>query len=470
MTDVFCGIDFGTTNSSAALASGDDVQVLELDPVNDSPTSLPSLLYMSREGESLIGRGAANAFIERNVDREVLLETVDLGVKIAGYVGGEGDNDYGGTQRKDGFDITETVSAKAMVEVNSPGRLFQSLKTSLRFGQYTGTEIFGTHYQIEELTALVLKRIKSVVDQAADQSVDTAVFGRPVRFSKREDENETAIKRLERAAQLAGFKNVVFFYEPVGACVEYAVAKEERQRLMVVDIGGGTFDVCVMEFGGGRGARQRLTDSRILGVAGIPVAGDAIDHEITRQKVMPFLGSKARYGPAQLRFPQYLFNHVVDWQNLYKLNTEETINWLIAAGSSSDDPTSVRALRALIQRNLGYPLRREVEAAKKRLSFEPETSIQFHRPSIDIRVHLEQQGFAHIIDYMLDEMLECLKESERVSGVKPDQIDGVLTTGGTSLIPAVRQMLETRYGAERLQQRDTFTSVASGLAIVAQHL
>ena len=55
--------------------------------------------------------------------------------------------------------VSEEV-ARAMVEVNSPGRLFQSLKTALRLRQFTGTEVFGTHYQIEELTALILRKMK----------------------------------------------------------------------------------------------------------------------------------------------------------------------------------------------------------------------------------------------------------------------------------------------------------------------
>jgi hypothetical chaperone protein len=70
---------------------------------------------------------------------------------------------------------------------------------------------------------------------------------------------------------------------------------------------------------------------------------------------------------------------------------------------------------------------------------------------------------------MLETMFECIEECENLAGVKPGDIDLVLTTGGTSLIPAVRTMLEDRYGRERLVQRDTFTSVATGLAIVAQH-
>ncbi|MBX3179489.1 MAG: Hsp70 family protein [Candidatus Hydrogenedentes bacterium] len=469
MGKFYCGVDFGTSNSSVALSDGEKVQVLALDEANVSPTSLPSLLYITNDGEKIIGRGAANAFIDRNVDREVLLQQVDLGVSIEAYVASEPDKSEGYRPHTTDGSAREAVRARAVVEVNSPGRLFQSLKTLLRHDGFRGTEVFGTHYQIEELVAMILEPIKNAADAAAGESIEHAVFGRPVRFSQRDTENEVAERRLRTAAGLAGFKDVTFFYEPVGACVEYAMAAEERQRLMVVDIGGGTCDVCIMEFGGSHGFKDRLAESKILSVSGVPVAGDAIDREIIRSKLFPVFGSRARYGPSRLPMPQYLYNQILDWQNLYKLNNEETTNWLIAAEATSDNPAALRALRCLIQRNFGYPVAREVEAAKRRLSVDMETEIRIEKESIEIQERLEREEFAHIIEENLELMLNSIEEAESLAGIKASDLDLVLTTGGTSLIPAIRSMLEDRFGPEKLKARDTFTSVATGLAIVAQY-
>lgn len=471
MAKLFCGLDFGTTNSSVAISDGTVTRVLELDPENDSPTSLPSLLYITREGEHIIGRAAANAFIDRNIDREVRLEQVDLGVSIEGYVGSEPDKSegYRPMDPSDAARITEGVRASAMVEVNSPGRLFQSLKSFLRHTAFRGTEVFGTNYQIEELTAMILRHIKQQADAAAGEPVTGVVLGRPVRFSKEVNENNVAERRLRTAANIAGFDEVAFFYEPVAACVEYAVTTDVNQRLMVVDIGGGTCDVCVMEFKQAKGAMARLAESKILSVAGTPVAGDAIDREIIRAKLFPRFGSRSRYGPSQLPVPQFLFNNIVDWQNLYKLNTEDTINWLIAMEMSSTQPKEIRALRYLIQRNFGYPVVREVEAAKKRLSLEQETEIQIHKEYIDIDESLERSEFGHIIERILRTMMSSIHEAETAANLKPEDIDYVLTTGGTCLIPAVQEMLIDRYGVGRIMHRDTFTSVATGLAIVARY-
>jgi len=214
----------------------------------------------------------------------------------------------------------------------------------------------------------------------------------------------------------------------------------------------------------------RQIRARIVRRRDVPVAGDAIDREIIRSKLFPVFGSRARYGPNKLPMPQFVYNQILDWQNLYKLNTEETINWLLAAEASSDHPEGLRALRFLIQRNFGYPIVREVEAAKKRLSSAMETEISLHYEDIHLDERLERHEFSHIIEDQLHIMLGTIEEAESAAGLRPDQLDLVLTTGGTSLIPAIRDMLHERYGYDRVQQRDTFTSVATGLAIVAQYV
>ena len=469
MASFYCGVDFGTTNSSIAVYDGERAWALPLDERNDSPTSLPSLLYISRDGEKIVGRAAADAFIERNVDREVKTKQVDLGVAIEAYVGAEPDKSEVYNPGLVDPNVRQAVRAKATVEVNAPGRLFQSLKTLLRQPQFKGTEVFGATYQIEELVSYILRPIKEAADRHAGQPVDTAVFGRPVRFSEHDEENVLAEERLRTAAGLAGFKKVVFFYEPVGACVEYAVNVPDRLRLMVVDIGGGTCDVCIMEFQGGEEPAERLASSRILSVAGTPVAGDALDREIIRNRIFPLLGSRARYGPSNLPMPQYIYSQILDWQNIYKFNTEEMVNWLIAAEAYSNHPEGLRALRCLIRRNYGYLVAREVEAAKKRLSGDESTHIIIKKEDIQIDDFLEREEFSHIIEFTLEEMMGSILEAEKSASVQPGDLDLVLTTGGTCLVPAVQAMLEERYGRDKLRSRDTFTSVATGLAVVARY-
>ena len=491
MSKLHAGLDFGTTNSSAAVTGADgEVRVLAVDPRNPATTSMPSMLYVTCDGEHIVGRAALEAFIERNEGREVYSEYVDLDVDIPGYVGaeidsgaGDGDWDSGDFERAvdSGLDtgyraqhlgdgVVETVQVRAIVEANSPGRVFQSLKTYLSDRSYQGSIVFGTHYHVEQLIAPMLRPLKDALDEAAGESVEHVVMGRPVRFSLDEQADGLAEERLLRAARMVGFKDVTFFYEPVAACIEYAVASNQTQKLMVVDIGGGTCDVCVMEFGAAGTVAGMLGAHRVLSVAGVPVAGNALDQEIIRRKLFPLFGSQARYGPARLRLPQSLFNRILNWQSLYKLNTEEDINWLIAAEHSSDDPAAIRRLRRLIQLNSGCMLARNVEQAKCRLTDAPETTVGIAQRDLHLESVLNREEFRGIIAPMLEDMMGSVVEAEKRAGVGPGDIDLVLTTGGTSLIPAIRQMLASRFGHDRLVARDTFRSVASGLAVAARHI
>ena len=164
---LYFGVDFGTTNSSVAVYDGHRAWALPLDPENDLPTSLPSLLYISRENEKIVGRAAADAFIARNMDREVKTKQVDLGVSVEAYVGAEPEKSEVFNPALVDPEVRHAVRARATVEVNAPGRLFQSLKSLLRQPAFKSTEVFGTPYQLEELVSYILSPIKKAVDGCA---------------------------------------------------------------------------------------------------------------------------------------------------------------------------------------------------------------------------------------------------------------------------------------------------------------
>lgn len=467
-----CGIDYGTTNTSVAIINnrGNPV-VLKLDTENDPPTSLPSLVYISSDGEITVGRKAAKLFIERNVGREVKLVTEETGMIINKVSGAEPDKSEFYNPALTDPEKLETISIKTKVDANLPGRLFQSLKTQLRYINYKGTDVFGVNYQIEELVSFVLKRCKEEAEKHLRKEIDVVILGRPVRFSPNEIEENTAERRLRNAALIAGFKEVVFFYEPVAASVEYLASETtEHQIVMVVDIGGGTCDVCIMKFEPGNTVEERISKSIILAVTGDNVAGDAIDKEIIRKKLFRYFGSEVRYGPHNLPLPKHMLNIVLDWQNLYRMNTEETINWLIGIEKFCTQPKAIRALRLLIQKNCGYPLTLAVENAKKQLSFRKTSQIDFNYEKLKIYEKINRDEFKGIIEDILDKIQELLIEAEKIAGMTPEKINLVLTTGGTCLIPAIQSMLKERYGENKVRSRDTFTAVARGLAIIGKYL
>ncbi|HOQ31923.1 MAG TPA: Hsp70 family protein [Candidatus Hydrogenedens sp.] len=469
---IACGIDYGTTNTSVAIAKKDgQIQVIDLDEENVPTTSLPSLIYIGADGSIFTGRKAANVFIQHNIGREVILKSEETGMEISAISGAEPDKSEYYNPRLTDPDNLEKISIKTLVDVNMPGRLFQSLKTKLKYADFKGTDVFGRHYQIEELVSLILKRCKERAEQYVGDTIDVAVIGRPIFFSHDEFEDQVAERRLRNAGMIAGFKDVLFFYEPVSASVEYiSTTTTKEQLVMVVDIGGGTCDICIMKFEGAETVEERLKRSAVLSVSGDTVAGDMIDKEIIRKRLFHYFGSTARYGQNRLPMPKNILNVVLDWQNLYRLNTEETINWLIAVETFSDQPEAIRALRLLIQKNWGYPLALVVEKAKKELSFQEQTSIQIQFEELSMNEKINREEFSKIIEDILEQIHSLIIEAEQKAGVKPEDINLVLTTGGTCLIPAIQKMLQERYGSHRIISRDTFTSVARGLAVVSRFL
>ncbi len=469
---IACGIDYGTTNTSVAIVKDNaQIEVIELDEENNPSTSLPSLVYIGADGSIFVGRKAADVFIQNNVGREVMLKSEETGIEINIISRGEPEKSEFYNPTLVDPDVLEKISIKTLVDVNLPGRLFQSLKTKLKYVDYKGTDVFGKHYQIDELVSLILKRCKERAEKYISDTIDVAVIGRPIFFSQNEFEDQIAERRLRNSAIIAGFKDVVFFYEPVSASIEYiSSTPTEDQLVMVVDIGGGTCDICIMKFESAETIEERLKRSSILSVSGDTIAGDMIDKEIIRKRLFHYFGSKARYGPNRLPLPKNILNVVLDWQNLYQLNTEEMINWLVAVETFSDQPEAIRALRLLIQKNCGYPLALAVETAKKELSFYEQSTIHFHYDELNIREDISRDEFSAIIKDILEQIQGLLIEAEQKAGVKPENINLVLTTGGTCLIPAIQRMLKERYGSEKIMSRDTFTSVARGLAVVSRFL
>jgi hypothetical chaperone protein len=153
---VRAGIDFGTSNSSAAVHDGRSSHLVPLDEVAHDPTVMRSLLYLRRDGGRLAGRAALDAYYANNVGRTVKLSRVQVGVI-------ENVFDKVGTLYTDIF---------VWVDENEPGRLFQSLKMALPNRHYRGTSVYGKAYSPEQLVAELLAELRErFPDGAAPQGM-----------------------------------------------------------------------------------------------------------------------------------------------------------------------------------------------------------------------------------------------------------------------------------------------------------
>jgi hypothetical chaperone protein len=209
------GLDFGTTNSSVSLYDGTNVTLLPLDSFSINPKVMRTTLFIMREfngktyqpGARFIGREAIDRFIQSNVGRQIEYAW----------------QNFGETEIYDGGGNVIKQALGAMVDQNIPGRLFQSLKSHLRDVDYIDTEVFGERKTLEALIAIVLRMIRTRVEDVLGTPVTRMVIGRPVNYSEDPQIHAAALARMRLACQLAELPEFAFLPEPNAAALLYAL-------------------------------------------------------------------------------------------------------------------------------------------------------------------------------------------------------------------------------------------------------
>jgi hypothetical chaperone protein len=436
------GIDFGTSNSSVAVYDGSSVRLLPLDPHARDAQVMRSLLYITRAGELVAGQRALDLYTEQNTGREVKLERRYIGeVKMVFS------------------DMTVVKDAYALVDVNEPGRLFQSLKRFLPVTSFQKTNVFGTEYKLEELVATLAKQMVRAAEAALGQKVDQLVIGRPVRFSEDASKNETARKRLDKAWQLAGVERVRFLEEPIGAAHHYAAEARlpTGSRFLVFDFGGGTLDITV--------ARSTSDGIEVMSTGGMPLGGDLIDGRIMETRVAKHFGTNARYQPDGLPIPNHILARLRSWQTIVELNRPELLDIIRDAKRRCDQPRELTNLEGLVTRNLGLATFQAIEQAKIALSTDDQADVRLMRYPLDITEPISRPELEAAIAVQLRDARELVLRALEDASCEPGEIAAAITTGGSSLIPAFRRMLEETLPEAQLAATGTFTSVAAGLAL-----
>ena len=443
------GIDFGTSNSSVAVFNpmaapwdGAAVELVPLDPHARDPRVMRSLLYIPREGEIAAGQRALDTYTEQNTGREVRMERRYIGeVKMVFS------------------DMTVVKDAFAMVDVNEPGRLFQSLKRFLPVTSFKKTNAFGKEYRLEELVALLARAIVRAAEAAIGERITSITVGRPVRFADDPEKDAAARERLADAWSQVGVERVRFLEEPIGAAHHYA--SEARLapggRFLVFDFGGGTLDVTV--------ARALERGIEVESTSGTPIGGDLLDSRVMETRIAPHFGRGARYQPQDLPVPGHLFSRLRSWQTIVELNRPDLLELIRGAKRTSDKPRELAALESLVTRNRGLELFRAIEEAKVALSTQDAATVRLRRPPIDVEEEVTRAEFDAAIAAQLRAARACVLDAIGEAGCEPEQIGAVITTGGSSLIPAFRDALRETLPRAELTATGTFTSVAAGLAL-----
>jgi hypothetical chaperone protein len=430
------GLDFGTSNTSLAVWDGAKSEVLPLDPL--AGAAMPTVLYVRRDGSSLVGRPGIEAYLEDNRTRgPITREYLPLGFKMVSS------NPF-----------QKPVDAMILTDVSSPGRLFQALKSFLGDELDVRTNVFGAERGLEELIAVVLAHVRDRANALTGEAPHEITIGRPVEYVGGVTAESRAVERMRAAADLAGFRLVRFAYEPVGAAHSADVA---RGLSMVFDFGGGTLDLAVVD----------RTDARlrVLATAGRDIGGDRLTERLIDDNVAPRLGARAEWGPKRLRLPAFIVNALHDWHALSALNEKpllEALDELIKQGAPRRE---LEALKDAIALQLGYEIFMAADTTKIELSTRTSTILSYHHAAVDVDAKVVRGRFEKLIAPQLADTQRLLDTVLAKAGIAAEDVGEIVTTGGSSAIPSFRALLARHFPRASVRDAAAFTSVAAGLAM-----
>lgn len=414
----FCGLDFGTSNSTVAVEGS---QGMTLAPLEGESRTLPSSIFFDfSDGSAIFGRAAIKAYVD--------------GVE---------------------------------------GRLMRSLKSVLGTTLMDETTRIKTKaYTFKDIIGLIVGKLKDAADATACDDVTKVVLGRPVHFV---DNDPAADRRaqdaLEEIARARGFREIAFQYEPIAAALAYEQSVREEQYALIADIGGGTSDFSVVRVS----PQARLRSDRagdVLANKGVHIGGTDIDRLFSLKSVMPHLGlgSEMRlpFGDKVLPAPNAFFVDLATWHRINLLYTPKISRELEEMARYSLSPNKIARLAEVIETRRGHSIALSVEHAKIALSRADSASIDLADVERDFSVEVSAERLHEAIADQLGSLSRTLKETLAASGLSGERIDAVFLTGGSTAIPAVRAAVTSQTPGAKIVEGDMFGAVGLGLGLDAR--
>jgi hypothetical chaperone protein len=431
-------IDFGTSNSSIAVAYPERVDVLEVDPIASVPQSLASILYLHRGGGRSAGEDAVRQFLVTGSSRTTCTRC-EL-VEICR------------THVRGGF----CMDARLMTGLKS--HMADELRT---------THSWGVDFSMSDRIASILRTMKSRADRVTGRDVRRAVLGHPVVFEGAEGPRFTELQALAEetlldAARFAGFEEVHLMPEPSAAVIDEPM---HSGTALAVDFGGGTFDVAIIEF--------RPDEANVTGLQGVAVGGERFDAMLFDHFVASELGLTDRYQIASAKTPlapRYLRKHLRTMSGTAWLLGQRETARILREFRSAPGGERLAPVEALLFGGQAYALHKAIERAKMELSEKDEAFIRLERPGIRLNVKVTEPEFAHLLEADLDKIEASIHAAMRQAGVQPEGVDLVIRTGGSSRIASFQRLLQRKFGPDKVQERHLFNTVVSGLGTQARRL
>jgi molecular chaperone DnaK len=373
------GIDLGTTNSVVAVVEGSDSKVI---PNPEGSRLTPSVVAYSDGGETHVGEPARRQAVT-NPQRTVYSVKRFMGRRFA-----------------------ETTDADKMVPY----------EVSKGDNGYTQIRIDGQDYTPQEVSAKTLRKLKEAAESYLGHKVNKAVITVPAYF------NDAQRQATKDAGQIAGLEVARIINEPTAAALAYGLDKKSDERIVVFDLGGGTFDVSVLE----------VADT------------DSDDGQSRVFQVVSTSGDTQLGGDD---FDEALINYVADQ-------------------FKADNGVDLRKDTMALQR-----LQEACEKAKKELSSVPSTDLNLPFITADangpkhLQVTITKAKFEELIDDLVTRCRKPVEQALSDAGFSPSDIDEVVLVGGSTRVPKVREMVQSIFGKAPHQGVNPDEVVALGAAI-----
>lgn len=400
------GIDFGTSNTAAAVAVNGRPFVI---PLEAGEQTLPTAVFLDfANRRTLYGRPAARAMMEGEEGRFLRALKSVLGTPLA--------------QEK---------------------RQFMNEKLSLI-----------------EVVARFLEEIRKRAEAAIYQDVTGVLSGRPVRFHSADAaRNAQALADLEQAYRMAGFKTVDFLPEPEAA----ALAAGGQGRSLIVDIGGGTSDFTLCDRDGD-GFRVLASQGIRLGGTDFDKAL-SLGHVMPLLGYGAEIGNEM--GAGSHRAPRALFQDLASWEKITFVYGPAILRDVRRWERLARDPQLFARLGEVLEMHLGHDVAYAVEAGKIRANGEGEGLIRLDPVEKGLNVPLMRDLMQAELSGYADQIAACATETLTQADVAPSSVDQIVYVGGSSLLGVLQQRMEALLPDAQPETSEVFTAVVDGLALAA---
>lgn len=421
----YLGIDFGTSNTVAAISK--DTTSAALIPLEGNKETLPSALFFVSED-----------------DREEGVPDVLYGRR----------------------------AIKAYLEDGYEGRFMRSPKKVLgtpTFHQSTG--IAGKKSSFNAIISGFLSHVKNASETYCNQDLSKVVLGRPVNFTHDPKMNGVAENELRLCAQNAGFKDILFQFEPIAAAFTHEKQVTGQKLALVADLGGGTSDFTVIELSQDY---INLTDrsSHVLGNSGIRIGGTDFDERLSMKSFMGLLGKGEFYLPPMrdepIDVPLYLYSKISDWAFAFEAYTNENIRFaetLSRQMLNDDGRLKIERLVDVLKNSKAHQILNSVEQAKFILTAKENTQSKLDFLLENPVVQILRSDFEEAIQRDILQISNALNECLKQANVQAYQINLVILTGGSTAIPIIQRTILAMFPKAEISQGNKLDSVGVGLAM-----